>query len=252
MADFPTIDFSAIGELPAVFRKAQMEQGRKQALEKLGTGASVTDISREMFKAGDIEGGLSLAKLGDAQAMREYNMKTDQRDFAHRVDESQRAQANSDRSFGLQEQQFKAGIEGAKVPAGWRPTPSGGLAPVPEGPADPVYLQKVADAKAKPREFSVTDVTKLAEEGGKFSNLTGFVNTFEPRFAGYGSQFGGNLAMTAGRYAPSLTPKDTADASKWWQGYDRFKNVVRNELFGASLTKGEKDAFDQADINPGQ
>ena len=47
-----------------------------------------------------------------------------------------------------------------------------------------------------------------------------------------------------------MVGKTIADGASWWQGYDRYKNVVRNELFGSALTAPEKAAFEQADINP--
>ena len=202
-ARVPSIDFSIIGDLPKTYEAARLQQARKDELAKLGQGASADDVATGLFKAGDIEGGLSLAKLSDAKATRDYARKSDERDFNFRVDEAQQRQRNNDRSY------------------------------------------------EKPRQFSVGDVTKLTEEGGKFGNLNTFATTFEPRFAGYKSQTLGNLAMTAGRYAPSITPKDTADAAKFWQGYDRYKNTVRNDLFGSALTRPELEAFEKADINPG-
>ena len=45
-------------------------------------------------------------------------------------------------------------------------------------------------------------------------------------------------------------PIASQEAAQWWQTYDRHKNVVRNELFGAALTAPEQAAFDKADITP--
>jgi hypothetical protein len=45
-------------------------------------------------------------------------------------------------------------------------------------------------------------------------------------------------------------PGVTKGQPEWWQQYDRYKNEVRNELFGASLTAGEQAAFEAADITP--
>lgn len=138
-----------------------------------------------------------------------------------------------------------------RMPVGWESTPQGGMKFRPGGPADPKYLAESAEAKVKPREFSVSDVTKLSEEGGKFGIIGELKNTFEPRFAGYKGEAIGNAATWMGRNLPSMASKDTVDAAQWWQGYDRFKNVVRNELFGAALTATEKAAFERADINAG-
>lgn len=175
----------------------------------------------------------------DAEAARDLQ----ERNFAFRQAEAERAQANADRAFSFQKDQ-------AGLPSGWARTESG-LAPIPGGPADPAYLQSAAGARAQPRQFSVGDVTKLSEEGGKYSNLSGFADTFKDAYAGYKLPGAGEAAMYAGRMLPEgVVGKDVADAAQWWQGYDRFKNVVRNDLFGAALTKNEQAAFEKADINP--
>lgn len=101
-----------------------------------------------------------------------------------------------------------------------------------------------------PRKLSITDIGKLSEEGQKFATLNSVHGKFEDRFAGYlpGT---GDASMTAGRYLPAgLVGKDRSEGAAFWQEYDRYKNVVRNELFGASLTSGEQKAFAQADVNP--
>jgi hypothetical protein len=139
-----------------------------------------------------------------------------------------------------------------RLPAGWQPTATGGLEPVPGGPASVEYQERLAQVKQKPRELSLTDITKLSEEGGKFSSLANFKEQFQDKYAGYGTSMVGGAAMTAGRYLPeSVVGKDISEAATFWQGYDRFKNVTRNELFGQTLTPSEQAAFNATDINPG-
>lgn len=89
------INFSALGNLPQVYQKAQQEQARKQTLAELGQGAGPLDYdmaSRKLLAVGDREGALSLAQLGN-----------NNRDFQFRQQEANRAQGNVDRSFSLQE-----------------------------------------------------------------------------------------------------------------------------------------------------
>lgn len=248
--EMPRLDFSPIGQLGQVYDQAKLKANRERTLAELGQGAPIGDVANKLFSVGDVEGGLSLARLADAQAMREYNIKRDERDFGFRQQEAQQGQQRWQAGHNLQQRQVDASLEGGKVPAGWHKTATG-IEPIPQGPADPAYLEKVAGAKQKPRDFSVSDITKLSEEGGKFSNLAGFKSTFEPRFAGYGTEASGNVATFLGRNAPGIVPKNTAETAQWWQGYDRYKNVVRNELFGSALTAPEKAAFERADINPG-
>ncbi len=102
------------------------------------------------------------------------------------------------------------------------------------------------------RRMSVADITKLAKEGGQLEHVRGFETSFKPDFAGWKSDAAGNLANQAGRNLPeSIVGKTRAEAASWWQDYDRYKNVVRHGLYGASLTANEQKAFTSADITPG-
>jgi hypothetical protein len=157
--------------------------------------------------------------------------------------------ARADRELALKEKVANATLEGGKIPAGFQRGSDGSLAPIKGGPADPEYIQKTNEVKTKPRNMSISDITKLSEEGGKFANITGFVNDFKDEYAGHTVL--GEGANVAGRYLPEgLVGKSTKEGADWWQGYDRYKNVVRNELFGSALTATEKAAFEKADINP--
>lgn len=102
------------------------------------------------------------------------------------------------------------------------------------------------------RRMSITDVTKLSEEGAKVDQIRRFNTTFQPGYAGWKVNAVGELANTAGRNLPEgVVGKERADASQWWQDYDSYKNQVRHGLYGASLTKNEQGAFLRADIHPG-
>ena len=82
--------------------------------------------------------------------------------------------------------------------------------------------------------------------GDQFSQVKNLAASFNPAYASRG---------VFGFGADAMNAKDRtfggSDAATWWQGYDRYKNVVRNELFGASLTPGEKASFESADVTPG-
>lgn len=83
----------------------------------------------------------------------------------------------------------------------------------------------------------------LGDQRAQIQNATA---SFKPEYASRGIfGFGADLMNAKDRTLGG------SDAATWWQGYDRYKNVVRNELFGASLTAGEKAAFEAADITPG-
>lgn len=106
--------------------------------------------------------------------------------------------------------------------------------------------------KDKDRRLSVSDISKLSEEGGKLSQINTFQSTFKPEFGGWKSNKVGDLVNEAARNLPEgVVGKNAAESAGWWQDYDRYKNMVRHELFGSALTKSESDAFMRADIGPG-
>lgn len=133
--------------------------------------------------------------------------------------------------------------DGSVVSRQWNPTES-------KWEAIPGFEK--AGPKDKDRRLSVSDITKLSEEGGKLNQIRGFQDTFKPEFGGWKSNTIGDMANTAGRNLPeSIAGKTAAQSAEWWQNYDRYKNVVRHELFGSALTKSEGEAFMRADIGPG-
>lgn len=103
-------------------------------------------------------------------------------------------------------------------------------------------------AQPKPRNLSFNDTEKLAKKGVQLEGVTRYGETFKDEFAGYGR--GGDTMMFIARNLPILAGPTTESAATWWQDYDRYKNTVRNELFGSALTEAEQRAFESADITP--
>ncbi len=208
-------------------------------------------------------GALNLIKSGTAATQAAMQMQLQllqlqqgQQSMQLQNKQFDRQTANDAYSRDMERQRLRLQEQAAnrkEVPAGFRATPDGGLQAIPGGPEDPAYKRSVSEASGKDvRRMSPGDITKLTEEGGKMQAVSRFANTFSDDYAGYKSQTLGNAAMTAGRYLPSdALPGKTEEASQWWQGYDRHKNQVRNDLFGSALTANEQAAFERADINPG-
>lgn len=220
--DFYTM-LSGLGDTIAAKRK---EATLKQALSGAAGPDGGIDFQKAILglaQSGDLQRAAQLAQVQGSIDDRKWRRETDARDFGFRQEESRRAQQNADRA--------QANFDRTH---------------------DPKYIAEVNEAKTKPRSMSISDIGKLSEEGGKFSQVAGFGDTFRPEFAGYRSNLVGELANKAGRNLPeSMVGKDMAAGSSWWQNYDRYKNVIRNDLFGSALTKPEKDAFEAADITPG-
>ena len=140
--------------------------------------------------------------------------------------------------------------ERARPPDGFRQTADGGMEPIPGGPSDPRYKGQVAQASADARSqghpIPAGDRTKLVDAGSRLSELDRLATTFDDRYGGFGSALVGDAVNTIGRNTPGESPR-----GDWWQGYQALKNVVRNDQFGAALTKTEKAEFEKSDINPG-
>lgn len=152
----PAVDFysmlSGLGDTlqqnAAIKRKAEVDEARRGAFSDFTAldpaspdyGKQAMTIAQRLGQAGDQEGAYKF--LGAAQTA-----ASKAADDAWRRQESERAQRNADRSFGLQDRQFRASQD--KTPTNFIADPSapGGYRPI--GPADPEYQAQVAAAKAR-------------------------------------------------------------------------------------------------------
>ncbi|MTW19449.1 hypothetical protein GJ689_24975 [Rhodoplanes serenus] len=272
----PQIDWSPLARIGNAIGEYRRDQRVNTTIEEArAAGKPLDQVGIDVMMAGDRDTGMAIWRAGMAQAERAAdNARADR--AAASLDAYRRQSLDLQRRAyeeGKLPQGFRRGADGGleaipggpadpeylrrrggvtEVPAGFEAAPGGGVRPIPGGPADPAYLGAKSEATTKPRQLSMSDITKLDEEGGKFQNLSGFADTFKPEYAGYGASWIGDAANAAGRYLPQgVVGKTAAEGASWWQNYDRYKNVVRNELFGSALTATEKSAFERADINPG-
>jgi hypothetical protein len=122
--------------------------------------------------------------------------------------------------------------------------------------------------KAKISTIGEGEKKAIGEQAGRLSQVIGFNQNFNDNYtvpglvgrlgAGAASLDIASSSPKAGakmlgffQNRPGVTENDALKAVEFWQGYKRYVNVVRNELFGASLTPSEQKAFADADINPG-
>jgi len=265
-------EITPVNPLQALMLGVQGYDAGQKRMKEAAQEAALREAG-QLYAAGDLKGAqAAAARGGSLQALMGFaQLNNSDRDYNRAVANDARSQQNADRGFGLQEKQINATIgstaaqralaerqfqetvrmnnaqlNGLKTPAGFEANPNGGLRPIPGGPQDPAYLAETR----KPLNLSVADVTKLSDEGGKLANLGRFIGTFKPEYAGKFPGTG-DLSNWAARTLPSaVTGAPERDAAGWWQGYDRYKNVVRNDLFGSALTATEQAAFEKADINP--
>lgn len=126
--------------------------------------------------------------------------------------------------------------------AGFRP---GSIVEVNEATGESRVVQAPADTKdaSTGKPLPLGAVNSLTKDAGKLANLQDLTPRFQDSFAG--NTITGSAENMMGRLG---IPGATEGQADWWQQYDRYKNEVRNELFGASLTSGEQAAFKAADV----
>lgn len=78
----------------------------------------------------------------------------------------------------------------------------------------------------------------------QYTSLTRALNTFKDDFGG--NPLGGLENVTEG----SILGLGTEGQSEWWADFKTTDNLIRNTLFGASLTEGEKAAYNATTVTP--
>lgn len=88
------------------------------------------------------------------------------------------------------------------------------------------------------------DGTALEEDVAQYAALKQALSSFKD---GYGGNLVGGLENTAqGVYSGIGTQGQRA----WWSDFSATDNVIRNSLYGASLTEGEKKAYEATTVSP--
>ena len=198
-------------------------------------------IPREMTSHLTVK-DLPRLKMQTGQTMRELELKFKQAQIGTEEEQGRAARALATQRYAAASGGGAGGGATGKPPSGyrWSETKPGELESIPGGPAD----AKTGGAVGKPLSAKLEN--DLASLGQKLTDVRGFASTFDDAFAARGVMgMGGDARNWFDRNLGSGSA-----AANWWQSYDRYKNVVRNELFGAALTAGETANFEKSDINP--
>jgi hypothetical protein len=134
---------------------------------------------------------------------------------------------NSDGSPKLPQQQ---------APSGFRFTQDGNLQAIPGGPAD---------TARNGRALRQGDSDNLRKAVNQFADMARIRSNFVDN---YGGNIAGGVENWAQGYVSSVGTPGQRD---WWSDMAAMDNVIRNGLFGASLTEGEKAAFNRTTVSPG-
>ncbi len=128
---------------------------------------------------------------------------------------------------------------GDKPPAGFRWTATGDLEPIPGGPAD-----KTSRGGGSNKSMRQGDADKLESAVSTYDALNWGRNSFQDDFAGNA------WTGEAENWAQQKFGTGTPGQRDWWARFRATDNQIRNELFGASLTDGEKAAYEATTISP--
>lgn len=102
-----------------------------------------------------------------------------------------------------------------------------------------------AAPKPQSRAPGTRMVDSLIKVGTNLENQDRLVSTYKPEFSG--NYIMGGAENFVRRNMPG---GDSSGQAQWWQDYQSYVNQVRNDLFGAALTPGEKSEFEKSIITP--
>jgi hypothetical protein len=132
------------------------------------------------------------------------------------------------------------------------PGPGGKLYAVdPTNPTAPPMPVGGGEQLRKPTDIPVSEKDTLEELSQQVRNLEGLSQSFQDNYAGGGAV--GEKITDVQRAMGSLAPKDAQPKLEFWAKYDEMVNLpLRNKTFGASLSPGEKQSWDNARrVKPG-
>jgi hypothetical protein len=229
-------DFSPLAKLADTYRQGQMRAELAQ-LAANGQQPSLEQVAQVALRHGDTDAFKGLAQLAQGNAYQMANLGLRNREVG--VQErlaAQRPQADLTDLYDPVTGQPQRALVNRQTGA----------------------TQTLGGVKQDRKDLSVSDITKLSEEGGKFASLIDSVKTFRPEYGGWGSQALGELSNTLTSNMPSWVPaldpekaKSRDEGAAFWREYSRQKSVARHELYGSALTPGERKDYEAADINPG-
>ena len=97
------------------------------------------------------------------------------------------------------------------------------------------------------KSLPTNEVEKITAIDTSLGNQKRLSDTFQDSYGGYTFKIGGEIANAYGaKFGGENQPQ-----AEWWAAHEANDNVMRNALFGASLTAGEQKAWDKTSINPG-
>jgi hypothetical protein len=234
MADFPTVDFSPIGDLANVYNAARQKATREQVLSRLGQGDGPLDYgsaAKQLLAAGDTEGGLSLARLAQQQYLTSPDYITQSETAKAKVAEQFAPKTTDITLPGGDKVTVQKGPTGYTVPTvQGMPAPTPGTE-VPAGVDPKEYRKRLADAHVTNQEDSV----KSAKAAADFQPIVDQAVAAYERAIASGA-VGPITASPAGRAIGKYVTGSEAEKAR--QDYDLARSALQARITAAQ-NKGE-------------
>ena len=227
--------------LPSTGPEAAKMAGLPWDPNKFRTDAAYNEALGKAYYASRVA-----ARNGDfAAAALDYHTGAKNVDQGKIGPEGQKYLRDFQTAFAGGDQQLRQIIQGA-LKEGYRPATTAEKAQYGVSPETPAQIGpgekfEIINKTSKPLPYKTTD--ELAKHSKMLDSVEDLQGSFNKRFVGrpitggieiqLNKVFGGDKQLSA-----------------WWQKYQSYVAGVRNDLFGATLTKNEKESFDKMIITP--
>lgn len=131
-----------------------------------------------------------------------------------------------------------------KAPYRWQANDGSLMEVGPDGNPRVVYQDEPKPNSRDGKSLRQGDGVKLSALIDSYAGLKNAAIGFENDFAG--NTIGGEME----NWAQGLLGTGTPGQRDWWSAFRATDNLIRNDLFGASLTDGEKRAYEQTTVSP--
>lgn len=196
----PRVDFATLGDLPRTYREGraasreeEIARNRQMTLAELGQGATPADVATKLFRAGDIQGGLSLANLANTIEQQRFN------------------RGIAERQIGLQEQVAQR----RELPDEVRKLNAAGIDPrSPEG-RKAMFPRTDTPISATDKKAIFEAEDTIPQLQGTIENLSRAVELNSKTFTGYGAGIKADIGtkLPGGGYL--VDQNKARDTSEW-------------------------------------
>jgi hypothetical protein len=242
----PLLDFSALGQLPQVYKKAQADELRQQTLASLGQGQLGISMQNTQYQHGRDDKNDTRQAAQDAIANQHWAAQYAlSKRAADRADDPTPANFVKDptapggyRPIGPADPAYleqvaaaKARVAAQALPDGFTRGADGRLAPLPGGPQDPSYMESVAAAKARAASQALPEGFTQGPDGSLAPRLGGPTDpNYLARVEAEKARQKGDVPTIIGAGSSVIVPNRAADGP-----------VFTNKISGGGLSN---DALD--------